>query len=104
MANNDYIQSLVKAILHLHQADATWLKTIPVREVFQGRIIWEGPVEVFSITGHPKAKHCFAWSHKDGPADSQDKFVAVLEIPPVESAQDAVKVAIAHEVRESQKQ
>lgn len=103
MANNDYIQSLVKAILHLYEADATWLKTVPVREVFKGRTIWEGPVEVFSITGHPKAKHCFAWSHKAGPGDSEDRFVAVLEIPPVKTAKDAVKVAIAHEVRESKK-
>ena len=103
MANKDYIQTLQKAILHLHQADATWLKTVPVREVFEGRTIWQGPVEVFAITGHPKAKHCFAWSHKAGPDDSEDRFVAVLEIPPVKNAQDAVKVAIAHEIRETQK-
>jgi len=94
---------LQKAILHLHQANAIWTETVSVREVLKGRIIWDGQVEVFRLSGHPKAKRCFAWSHKDGPQDSQDKFVAVLEIPPVKSAQDAVRVAIAHEVRESHK-
>ena len=103
MANNKYIERIQQVILHLHKADSTWVESVPVREVFQGRTIWQGPVEVFTLLNHPKAKRCFAWSHKDGKDDSDERFVAVLEIPPIKSAHDAVKVAIAHEVRESQK-
>jgi hypothetical protein len=50
-------------------------------------------------TSHPKAKRCFAWSHNDGKGDSDERFVTVLEIPPVVSPETAVKVAIVAEVR-----
>jgi hypothetical protein len=33
-------------------AEATHLKTVPIREVFQGKVAWEGEVEVFAVT-HP---------------------------------------------------
>jgi hypothetical protein len=64
------------------------------------KTIWKGIVEVFMLANHPKAKRCFAWSHRDGKNDSDERFVAVLEIPPVTSPETAVKVAIAAEVRE----
>ena len=35
-----------------------------------------------------------AWSHLDGAKDERTRFVAVLEIPPVESAETAVRVQI----------
>ena len=103
MANKIYIERLQMVIRSLHGCDATWVESVPVREVFQGRVIWAGPVEVFTLTGHAKAKRGYAWSHRAGADDSDERFVAVLEIPPVDSPQAAVKVAIAHEVREAQK-
>ena len=60
-------------------------------------------VEVFDLTGHPKAKRAYGWSHKDGPKDQDEKFVTVLEIPPVDSAQAAVKVAAATEIKQRRK-
>ena len=54
----------------------------------------DGAVEVFRLTGHPKAKRCYAWSFTEG---KETRFVTVLEIPPVESAQTAVRAAIASE-------
>ena len=56
---------------------------------------------MFDLTGHPKAKRAYAWMHLDGPADSLDRYVAVLEIPPVVSAQTAVKAAIVAEIKRS---
>ena len=103
MANKEYIERIQQVIFHLHKADSTWVESVPVREVFRGRVIWEGPVEVFTLLNHPKAKRCFAWSHRAGKDDTDERFVAVLEIPPIDSPESAVKVAIAHEVRESQK-
>ena len=99
VANNDYLIRLQLAVEHLHKCAAKHTATVPVTEVFQGRTIWQGPVEVFTITGHPKAKRCYAWSHADGKDDSDERFVAVLEIPPVSSPETAVKVAIAAEVK-----
>ena len=67
---------------------------MPVHEVFKGQTVWQGNVEVFNLTGHAKARRCYAWSHLDGKADEDERFVAVLEIPPVESAETAVRVSI----------
>ena len=39
------------------------------------------------------------WSHADGKDEKGERFVTALEIPPVESPQTAVKVAIVAEAR-----
>jgi hypothetical protein len=44
------------------------------------------------IEGHPKAKRCYAWSFLE---NGQPQYTTVLEIPPVDSPESAVKVAIA---------
>ena len=103
MNKQDYLAQVQVAVSQLHDCGAVYVKTVPVQEVFQGETIWQGDVEVFDLHGHPKAKRAYAWSHFDGKKDERTQFVAVLEIPPVDSPQAAVKVAIAHEVRKSQK-
>jgi hypothetical protein len=95
----DYIAQVQVAVSQLHNCGATWRETVLVQEVFQGKTIWQGDVEVFDLHGHPKAKRAYAWSHLDGPKDECTRFVAVLEIPPVTSPETAVKVAIAAEVK-----
>jgi hypothetical protein len=72
---------------------------MPVTESFQGQIVWQGEVEVFNLRGHPKAKICYAWAHATGEDDQGKRYVAVLELPPVDSAQTAVKAAIVDEVK-----
>lgn len=88
-------------IFHLHKVDSEHVESVPVEERFRGRTIWRGIVEVFSLIRHPKAKRCYAWSHKAGKDDKDERFVAVLEIPPVKDAQSAVQVAVAAEVKEA---
>jgi hypothetical protein len=95
----DYLARLQVAVSQLHNCGAIHRETVPVTEVFNGQTIWQGEVEVFDLNGHPKAKRAYAWSHKDGKDDSGERFVAVLEIPPVTSPETAVKVAIAAEVK-----
>jgi len=46
--------------------------------------------EVFDLHGHSKAKRAYAWGHLDGKNDERIRFVAVFEIPPVNSAETAV--------------
>lgn len=99
MANKTYIERVQLAVEHLHKCSAVHRSTVPVEEVFQGKTIWKGKVEVFDLSGHAKAKRAYAWSHLDGKDDSDERFVAVLEIPPVISPETAVKVAIAAEVK-----
>jgi hypothetical protein len=78
----------------MHSCGAIHVETVPVHEVFQGKTVWQGDVEVFDLMQHPKAKRAYAWAHSDGPNDEETRFVAVLEIHPVESAETAVKASI----------
>jgi hypothetical protein len=99
VANKDYIERLQQVIWHLHKSDSKHVESVPVTEIFRGQTIWKGTVEVFTLTNHPKAKRAFAWSHRAGKDDSDERFVAVIEVPPVTSPETAVKVAVAAEVK-----
>lgn len=90
----DYLARLQVAVSQLHDCGATWRETVPVHEVFNGQTVWQGEVEVFGLTGHPKAKRAYAWSHREGEDDKGERFVAVLELPPVESPVTAVRASI----------
>jgi hypothetical protein len=92
VVNKEYIERLQMVIRQLHKCDAEHLHTEPIKETFRGETVWEGNVEVFSVTGHSRAKRAYAWSVDEG--TPQEKFTAVLEIPPVKSALDAVRVSI----------
>ncbi len=95
----DYLSRVGAAVSHLHKCGATHSKTVPVHEVFQGQTVWQGDVELFDLQGHPKAKRCYAWSHRQGESDQDQRFVAVLEIPPVVSAETAVRVQIVKDFK-----
>jgi hypothetical protein len=103
VANEHYIERLKQVIFHLHRADSRHLESVPVEEVFQGQTVWRGVVEVFALVGHPKANRAYAWSHRAGRDDSDERFVAVLGLPPVTSAETAVKVSVASDIRAAQK-
>lgn len=92
---DDYIKALQRAIKDLHGLQATHLESVPITETFQGKTVWDGAVEVFSVTGHPKASRCYAWSHREGDNDQDTRYIAVLGLPPVISPRDAVRAAIA---------
>lgn len=100
VASKEYIERLQMVIQHLHKADSKWLESVPVLETFQGKTVWEGDVELFELTNHPKAKRCYAWSDED---PKQEHITAVLELPPVKSALDAVKVYIVQQVKQARK-
>jgi len=86
------ITELKDAIRATHGRESLHVESIAVKEVFEDQTAWEGTVEVFDLVGHPQAKRAYAWRHRDG---DENKTVVVLQIPPVDSPQSAVKVAIA---------
>lgn len=97
MANkSDYLAGLRAAIRQIHDCDSAHVKTVPVHEVFQGKTVWQGDVEVFDLMEHPKAKRAYAWANLDG---DTTHFVTVLEVPPVKSPEDAVKASIIAEAK-----
>ena len=95
----NYLDEAKKAVEVMHGCSAKHVETVPVREVFRGQVAWEGDVEVFTLTNHPKAKRAFAWGYAKGQDAAKREFVTVLEVPPVTSPQTAVKVAIAAHAR-----
>ena len=95
----DYIARLQVAVSQLHNCGAVWRETVPVHEIFRGETVWQGDVEVFDLQDHPQAKRAYGWSHLDGVKDEHTRFVAVLEIPPVDSAVRAVQVQIVKDTR-----
>jgi hypothetical protein len=92
----DFLDRLKSAIEDLHKCPACYLRTQLVEEIVRGETVWIGDVEVFTLTGHPKAKICHAWVSRKGKNDkAKEQIFAVLEIPPVNSPQTAVRASIA---------
>jgi hypothetical protein len=91
-------EDLQAAIERLHKCHAELVDVVPVAESFQDQPVWQGIVHIFELTGHPTATRCYAWS---SPMEGSEKrrFFAVLHIPPITSAQDAVRAAIVQDYR-----
>lgn len=87
------LSELQEAVENLHNCRAKHQKEVWIVERFEDQTVWEGPVQVFDIEGHPQASVCYAWS---SPVEGSDKrrVYAVLRVPPVESPEDAVRASI----------
>ena len=85
--NEAPLTTFVHAIHATHGVSSQLLGREQVVETFEGQTVWEGEVLVFELVGHPNAKRCYAWE-VDG------EVTAVLEMPPVKSARDAVRAAL----------
>jgi hypothetical protein len=70
-----YIDELREIIHKLHGATATHVESVPVTEVFEGRTIWDGIVEVFDLKGHPGTHRVYARSHETDDPDSPKRHV-----------------------------
>jgi hypothetical protein len=92
------IPALIEAIKHMHGVEALHVGAEHVREVAPtGEVAWEGDVEVFMLTAHPKAKRAYAWS--EATTGTKRRFFAVLHMEPVTDAAAAVRVSILADAR-----
>jgi hypothetical protein len=94
-----YLEELRDVIRRVHGAEATHVESVPVKETFEGRTVWEGIVEVFDLVGHPTAFRVYAWAHDTENPDKPRRHVTVLHLHPIKSAEDAVRAAIVQEFR-----
>ena len=94
-----YIEELRNVIRKLHGVESTHRQSVPVREVFNGKTIWDGVVEVFTLHGHPSANTAYAWSHATNDPASPKRHVTVLHVPPAVSPETAVRAFIVQEFR-----
>lgn len=89
------LHPLSAAVGRLHGCQARWVETVAVHEEHGSRPVWEGTVEVFALDGHPQATRCYAWEEPPEHEGGKAKVYAVLEVPPIRSAADAVRASIA---------
>ncbi len=93
-----YIEELQDVIKHLHGVESSHVESVPIKETFQGKTVWEGVVEVFDLIGHPKANRLYAWAYEtDNP--KRPRHVTVLHSGPVTSPLLAVRAAIMEEFK-----
>ena len=95
-----YIEELQDVIKRLHGVDSKHVDSVPIKEEFKGRTVWEGIVEVFELISHPKAPKAYAWAYDTGDP-KKPKHVTVLHLGPITSPLLAVRAAIVQEFREN---
>jgi hypothetical protein len=96
-----YIEELQDVIRHRYGVVSHHVESVPVKETFEGKTIWEGIVEVFELIGHPKASKVYAWAYEtDNP--KKPRHVTVLHLGTATSPFLAVRAAIVEEFRNSQ--
>lgn len=95
----NHIEELRGVIRALHKAEAMHVESVPVKELFRGKTVWEGTVEVFDLVGHSAASRIYAWTHKTDDPTKPKRHVTVLHIPPITSPVAAVRAAIVQEFK-----
>lgn len=88
---------LKRAIESLHGGTATFAQSVPIKETFEGKPVWEGVVSVFDLAGNPQATRAYAWSYET--EGGKRRFFAVLHIGKIDSPVAAVRAAIVAEQR-----
>jgi hypothetical protein len=95
-----YIEELQDVIRRLHGVESSHVESVPIKEAFEGKTIWEGIVEVFELHGHPNAPKAYAWAYEtDNP--KKPRHVIVLHLGTVTSPLLAVRAAIVKEFQDN---
>lgn len=85
------LERLQKAIRDLYGCNGTHLRSEPIQESYGAKIVWDGVVEIFSVD-HDKTSLAYGWVQETDTGSK--RYVAVLGLPPVQSARDAVQASI----------
>jgi hypothetical protein len=94
-----HIEELRDIIQKLHSVESKHIESVPIKEMFQGKTVWEGVVEVFELIGHPTASRLYAWSHQTEDPERPWRHVTVLHTHLVTSPLLAVRAVIVQEFR-----
>jgi hypothetical protein len=93
-----YSRELQDVIRQVYGVESKYLESVPVRETFQGRTIWDGIVEVFELKRHPSASKVYVFEQETDDPDNPHRYVTALHQPSIRSAREAVKAAIVQEL------
>ena len=92
-----YLHNLARAITAMHGCECEHVGTATVHEMSEGQTVWKGEVETFTLTGHPKASQAFSWGRKDDAGEI--RYIAVLNVPPINSPREAVQAYVVHHAK-----
>jgi len=88
-----HIEALMAAIILKHRCRAVHRETVVIHEKTEAdETVWEGLVSVFDLSGHRKAKVCYAWPHFK--PNGKVKLITVLGSRTIDSPRKAVQAAI----------
>lgn len=83
------VSGMIEKIRLIHKCEPSYAGFERVKYASDGQNLWEGVVEIFKLSGHPKAQRCYAWySYEDC---GQKQLTIMLDIHPVNSPRAAVK-------------
>jgi len=104
----EYTRQLQDAIRRLHGCESEYAGRDDVIEDVTGPSVedlyWSGYVEILRLNAHPEAKRCYAWSTYSGEPGDEVHYVAVLELPPVDSPHTAVRAAMIAEMKSAEEE
>src|SRR5215208_5948981 len=86
----DVVERKLKAAIEGQHDGTAYLAYIDaVTETHQGRPVEGGLVFVFDLEGHPEAARAYGWTSQV--REDERRFHVVLQVPPIATAQDAVR-------------
>lgn len=96
--NKPAVAALTAAVEKLHGVPAVFVGTREVHERHNGQTVWKGTVSLFSLTEHPLATQCYAWS-VPASGEARERFYAVLHTAEVDTPEKAVRASIVADAR-----
>lgn len=96
---SERIERIRRAVEEMEGCEAQHVMSQPILELYNSQPVWDGVVEVFDLTNHPKADQdsfspfrAYAWEAKNDKGDTE--YTVVLGLPPIRTPRDAVKAAV----------
>lgn len=63
--NEVAFSELKQTVESQHGGMASYVESVAIQEVFDGKVVWDGPVAVFDLKGSPSgANRAYAWSYE----------------------------------------
>jgi len=93
MNYREYRETVQNAIENRAKCPAVYQGTQPIKFSMDGKVLWNGKVEVFQLKDHPQAKQAFGWGFEND--KKKWEYITVLGVPPLDTPLAAVKGYVA---------
>jgi len=90
---SERIDNLNNLIERQEKCRAKHIESVVIHERFEGMRVWDGVVETFQLEGNSRAKRAYAWV-TPASQGKEPEYKIVLGVPPLNSAQEAVRAAV----------